>query len=596
MPDIEIREQLDRKLTRRTALKYLGFTAGIPVVSSILSACGGDDDDSTDEAEPDSPDATPTPFVNAPVTTGGTPLTTFGTAVTGASPEAEDDEQESGSGEGRSGGTLLLASSIDPDALDPAGTIQAAADSFNDLLYSRLVYIGSDRAPHPWVAENWEVSEDGTQLTFSIREGMTFHDGETVDGAAVKFSFDRILDPEAASPALAQMGTLESVELVDDYTTQFNFSEPYAPFFTNISLGYGGIVSPAAVEASGDGFGKNPVGAGPFKLKEWNAGQGITLERFAEYQNFRQDTENDGVAYVDLIEFKIISEAATRFAALESGELHVSDVDVNQIPNVEGSDDFKVVIWKEATNHNVLEYSNKAPFTDVAVRKAIAHCIDRDSIVESAWNGYATANMNPMPVGVAGWDAAIGEEFGYAFDPETAAQILEDAGYVAGSDGVRAKDGASLTFTLLVYSGNEPARIASEVIQATLNSIGMKVEIQIMEFGAELPLLEAGDFDVDWMRWTWPDPVILSLLFKTPGWTNQVSDPDLDELLIVADTTLAPDDRIAAIHEALKYILEKAIIAPIATDWIVRAARQEVQGYVWDAIGYARYENVWLES
>ena len=83
---------------------------------------------------------------------------------------------------------------------------------------------------------------------------------------------------------------------------------------------------------------------------------------------------------------------------------------------------------------------------------------------------------------------------------------------------------------------------------------------------------------------------------KTPGWTNQVSDPDLDELLIVADTTLAPDDRIAAIHEALKYILEKAIIAPIATDWIVRAARQEVQGYVWDAIGYARYENVWLES
>ncbi|MEX1157515.1 MAG: ABC transporter substrate-binding protein [Thermomicrobiales bacterium] len=599
---IAVDEQLERKLTRRSTLKFMGFAVAVPVVSSILAACGGSDDDDDDDGGDTSSPTTDssTPLANAPVTSGGTPLTTFGTAAANASPTAAATEGSTGSGstddDAKRGGVLLLASSIDPDALDPAGTIQLAADALNDSLYDRLVYIGRDRMPHPWVAENWEVSEDGTEITFSIREGMTFHDGGTLDAASVKFSFDRILDPEKTSPAKAQMGTLEKVDLVDDSTVMFTFTEAYAPFFTNISLGYGGIVSPAAVEEHGDAFGKNPVGSGPFKLKEWNTGQEIVLERFDEYVNHRTDGPNTGTAYLDEISFQIISEAATRFAALESGELHVSDVDVNQIPNVEGSDDFQVVIWKEATNHNFLEYANKAPFTDVAVRQAIAYSIDRESIVESAWNGYATPNLNPMPVGVAGWDAAIGEEFGYAFDVERAAQVLADAGYTAGSDNVLEKDGTPLAFTLLVYSGAEPARVASEIIQATLNSIGFKVEIQIMEFGAELPLLEAGDFDVDWMRWTWPDPVILSLLFKTPGWTNQTSDPALDELLSVADTALDPDARIAATHEALKYILQQAIIAPIATDFIVRAARKEVKGYEWDAIGYPRYGNVWLEE
>jgi peptide/nickel transport system substrate-binding protein len=109
-----------------------------------------------------------------------------------------------------------------------------------------------------------------------------------------------------------------------------------------------------------------------------------------------------------------------------------------------------------------------------------------------------------------------------------------------------------------------------------------------------LPQLNAGKFDADWMRWTWPDPVIESLLFKSPGWTKQLSDPDLDKLCAVADTTLDPAKRVAANQEVQKYILQKAYIAPIATDWIVRAARSVVKGYNWDAIGYPQYFNVSL--
>jgi len=584
-------------ISRRQLLALTASMAG----GAILAACGGGTAPTATTAASRAP---ATALANTPVTAGGTPLTTFTTPVpaTAVSSTARaagsaiaGSPATSGTPQAATqGGTLHLAVASEPDALDPAKTIQLNADSFNDNLYDRLVFIGPDRLPHPWLSEKWDISQDGKQITFTIRKGITFHDGTSLDGAAVKFSFDRILDPATASPAKAQMGTLQSVDLVDPFTVRFTFSKPYAPFFTNISLGYGGIVSPTAVKKSGNSFGHNPVGSGPFKLKEWVTGQRITLERYADYKNFRTDGTNTGPAYLDTIEFKIIADSATRLAALQSGELDVSDVDVQQIDKVKNDPKYQIVIWKDATDMNFIEYAHKAPFTDLAVRQAIAYAIDRDSIVKSAWNGYATVNLNPQPVGVAGWDATIGQQYGYAFNLDKAKKVLADGGYTAGANGVVQKNGAPLAFTMLVYANSPPAKTASEIIQATLQSIGIKMEIQIMEFGAEQPLLNAGKFDVDWMRWTWPDPVIESLLFKTPGWTKQLSDPALDKLLDVADTTLDPEKRVAANHEIQKYILQKAYIAPIATDWIIRAARANVKGYAWDAIGYPRYVNVSL--
>jgi peptide/nickel transport system substrate-binding protein len=587
------------RITRREALRLLGFTGSLPLLATLLDACGGASPATTVATAA----ATSAALANTPVTAGGTPLTTFITPVpvasaaasAAASPSATRQAGTSATGAPTGGsGTLKLATATEPDALDPAKTIQAAADSFNDNLYDRLVYIGRDRLPHPWIAEKWDIAAEGKEITFAIRKGVKFHDGTDLDAAAVKFTFDRILDPATASPAKAQMGTLQSVDLVDGTSVRFTFSAPYAPFFTNISLGYGGIVSPSAVKQAGADFGHKPVGSGPFKLKEWVTGQRLVLERNADWKNFRTDADNTGPAYLAQLEFRVIADAATRLAALQSGELDVSDVDVQQVDTIKGDPKYQVIIWKEATDHNFIEYANKAPFTDLAVRQAIAYSIDRDSIVKSAWNGYATANLSPQPVGVAGWDQGLGQQYGYPFDLDKAKKVLADGGYTPGPDGVLQKDGKPLAFTLLLYSGSEPGKTATQIIQATLQTIGMKVEIQIIEFGSELPLLKAGKFDADWMRWTWPDPVIESLLFKTPGWTNQLSDPELDKLCAVADTTLDPTQRVVANQAVQKYILQKAYIAPIATDWIVRAARANVKGYAWDAIGYPQYFNIAL--
>jgi peptide/nickel transport system substrate-binding protein len=579
-------------ITRRNLLQLLGMAGTMPVVASMLQACGGSPPATATTA------ATAAPLVNTPVTGSGTPLTTFATMAPataaagtgGGSPAAASPVARAGSpaaapsgqgtGQGVRGGTLHLATSADPDRLDPARTIQANASSFNDHIYDRLVYIDRDRLPKPWLAERWDISPDGKQITFVIRKGIKFHDGTDLNGAAVKFTFDRILDPATASPAKAQMGTLQSVDLVDDFTVRFNFSDPYAPFFTNISLSYGGIVSPAAVQKFGDNFSRNPTGAGPFKFKEWVAGQRIVFERNPDYKNFRTDGPNTGAAYLDQIEWRIIADAPTRLAALQSGELDVSDVDVQQVGRIREDPKYQIIIWKEATNHNFIEYANKEPFTDLAVRQAIAHSIDRDSIVKSAWNGYATPNLNPMPVGVAGHDPAIGQQYGYPFDLTKARKVLTDAGYAPDPSGVMAKGGRTLAATLMLYSNSNPAKTACEIIQATLQQIGIKSTLQILEFGTMQPLLREGKQDFNYMRWTWPDPVIESPLFKSPGWTNQLSDPELDKLLTVADTTLDPSKRIGAVHEVQKYVLQKAYIAPIATDWIVVAARANVKDYL----------------
>jgi peptide/nickel transport system substrate-binding protein len=575
------------------------LTAGC-AASALIVACGG--------VAPAAPTAVTTSagvasggaLASTPVTAGGTPLTTFSTPVPAtATPRAviaaaTPAATAAGIPAPRTGGTLHLAVINEPDALDPAKTIQLIADGFNNQVYERLVHISRDRQPHPWLAEKWAISPDGKQITFTLRKGIKFHDGTDFDAAAVKFEFDRILDPATASPAKAQMGTLQSVDVLDPLTVQFNFSDPYAPFFTNISLGYGGIPSPTAVKKYGDAYGHNPVGTGPFRLKQWDAGQRIVLERNPDYQNVRDDEPNKGPAYLDTLEWRFVPEAPTRLAALQNGELDVSDVDVQQAPRIQADARYQLIVWKDATDMTFIEYANKPPFTDQAVRQAIASSIDRASIVKTAWNGFATPNLNPIPVGVAGWDPSLGQQYGYAYDLEKAKQYLTDDGYTPGTDGVLEKDGEPLAWTLLVYSGSEPAKSSAEIMQSALNSIGMKVDIQIMEFGSETPLLRAGKFDADWMRWTWPDPVIESLLWKSPGWTNQMQDPELDKLEAAADTQLDPAKRLDAVKAVERYVLQKAYVAPIATDWILVAANARVTGYEWDAIGYPMLVDVWL--
>ncbi|MDB5082611.1 MAG: hypothetical protein JWP00_4535 [Chloroflexi bacterium] len=578
----------------------------------VLTACG--DNTPTTASAPSTTQAVNTPiqvgnvssFSTASATTAAATTAAAGAATTaaagaattaaaGAATTAAAGAATTAAATGaapKKGGVLHLVIGEDPDALDPAKTILLTSDMINDLIFDRLVYIGSDGLPHPWVAESWQIGDGGKTLTFKIRSGLKFTDGTVLDANAVKFTFDRILDPKTASPALAQMGTLTSVDAPDASTAVFKFKEAFAPFFTNISLGYGGIVSPTAIGKSGDQFSRNPVGSGAFIFKSWTTGSQIVLVKNPDYKNLRQDdTNKGGPAYLDQIDFAIVTEPGTRLAALQQGSIDLYSLDPESASLIVKDSNFNVFQWKSATNMNFLEFPNKAPWTDAKMRQVIAHAIDKKALIESAWGGFATANANPMPVGVAGWDA---NNPGYSYDPAKAKSLLTELGYKPNASGMMEKDGKPVTFSLITYSGYAQQKRAVELIQANLKSIGLDVKVQIIEFSSLQTMLKKGDFDLDLMRWTWPDPTILSLLFKTPGWTGQSSDPALDAMLTKADGTLDPAARLEAVKAVQKRVYEQALIVPIATDWIIVGAAKKVQGFKWDATGYSRYIDVWF--
>lgn len=521
-----------------------------------------------------------------------------------AAPATGEESAPAAAGEPQTGGWIMAANIEDPDSLDPHKTIMATASTIQGWIYDTLFYIGEDGLPKGLLAESWTVSEDSKTLTVVLREGRKFHDGTAVDAAAVEFTFNRMLDPATASPAKDQAGPLVAVKAIDEKTVAFEFSEPYAPFYFAASTSYFGIISPTAVEKLGDDFARQPVGSGPFMFKEWKAGQEITLVRNPDYVNVREDRENKGAPYVDGIIFKNIPEVGTRIAALETGELNILGLSRESVPRFQDDPEFQIISAEETASINFVEFNYKrAPFDDPQFRRAFGLAIDKEAIQIGAYGGFGTINYNPYPNGNPGYDPAIGDEYGMHYDPEAAKSLLDELGWRdEDGDGTReahgvtgVEDGAPASWTCWTYPFEIKQR-ECEIIQANMADIGVKIEVKLTDFGTMSAEMPKGDFDFDVMRWTWNEPVILSLLFKCPGWKELFCDENLDKMLVAAETDMDPVTRIDKVKEIQQYVLEQAIIIPFVTDWYITASANTVHGLHYDATFGLTYEDVWLSQ
>jgi peptide/nickel transport system substrate-binding protein len=498
------------------------------------------------------------------------------------------------------GGTLMIGNIEDPNSLDPHATIMATASGIMTWIYDRLFYMGDDGLPHGRLAESWEVSEDSLVLTVKLREGRTFTNGEPVNADAVAFTFNRLLNPETAAPAAEQAGTLTTVTALDEYTVEFVFEEPYAPFFFAASGAYMGILPPGAVEEMGDDFGRNPIGSGPFMFSEWVPGQQITLVRNPDYVNVREDRENTGAPYLDSLVFKTIPELGTRIAAMETGEINVMGLTRESVPQFENNPAFKIIQATETASLNFVEFNyTRPPFDNPDFRRAFGLAIDKEAIALGAYGGFGTLNYNPYPNGNPGYDPAIGEEYGMHYDPEAAAALFEEIGWVLegeqrvarGVEGI--EDGTPAHFTCWTYP-TEIKQRECEIIQSNLGDVGITIEIQLTDFGTMSAEMPNGDFDFDVMRWTWNEPVILSLLFKCPGWVQLFCDEELDTMLIDAETEMDAVARLEKVAAIQQYLLEQAVIIPLVSDWYILASAANIQGLEYDSTFGWTLEDVWV--
>ncbi len=443
-------------------------------------------------------------------------------------------------------GVLIVGQVAEPQALDPHAV--TAVNDFRILMnvYDGLVrYASGTLEVEPALASAWDVSDDGTVYTFSLRDGITFHDGSPFNADAVVFTFERMLNEDhpfhdtGPFPLSFFFSSIQSVEAVDPLTVRFTLDGPYAPFLSNLAYPTGLIVSPTAVETHGADFGRNPSGTGPFRFAEWRSNEAVVIEANADYW--------DGAPALEAVVFRPITDANTRVAEMLSGGIDMM-VEVPPVALSEfRSDDFRIV--EQAGPHVWFLILNlrEGPFTDQLVRQAANYAINKTALVEEVLEGTAAVAAGPTPPAFA-W--AYNEYLEpYPYDPDRARALLAEAGV----------ENPAITFYVTEGGSGmlDPVAMGT-AIQADLEAVGFDVTIETYEWNTFLgrvnPGLE-GEADMAQMAWMTNDPDTLPYLaLRTEAWpenggfnSGYYSNPTVDALLEEARTATDQDCRARAL-------------------------------------------------
>ncbi len=453
---------------------------------------------------------------------------------------------------------LNIAYTDDPTSLDPTKT--PSVSLVHSLIYDTLVVQGADLQYHPDLATSWTIAPDGKSITFDLRKDVTFSDGTPFNAEAVKFTFDRIMNPATASPGKSFLGTLTSTTVVSPYVVRLNFSAPYAPIFNSLSTDFCAIISPTAVQKEGSNFGQQPVGTGPYMLKSWLHGQSITLVRNPNYK-WGPSTyygSNTGPAQYQEIVFKDLPDENTRVLALKNNEVQISDVPATSLSVIQ-SDPNVQLIKTQSQGITYLGFNvSRAPWSDPKVRAAIAHLVQRTPIVQVGLGGLGVPQFTPIPTNVWGFSKSVASQE-YSYDPAAAKSILESDGYTMGPGGIFSKNGKPLSLQILTYT-TEPYPRVAQVVQNQIQQGGIQVSIKELESASLLALTPTGNFDSILIAYGWSDPDILYYFFDSANMKTSdrvhLNDPTINALLLKGRTTVDPTAR-AAVYKTLQQDLDQ---------------------------------------
>lgn len=479
------------------------------------------------------------------------------------------------------GGTFIRAMTSEPASIDPQGAATSGLSLVIPYLFDTLVVRDADNQLVPLLAESWQVSDDGKAITMKLKSGVTFHDGTPMNAQAVQFTFQRFKDTGTKSPIYSGIQQIGGIEVIDPLTVRFTFKDPTANFWSTITMPFAGILSPDSARKVSEAGKGNLVGTGPFVLVEWKTGQSLTLKRNAAYNWGSPITQNRAAPYLATMVFKVIPEAATQLAAMETGE--VDAIFINQPdhraklqsnPNVQLSD----------TELNSLIYlafnCKKAPFNDARVRRALSYAINKDDIVKVALGGIGKVATAPLPPTLPGYDAAL-KSYALGYDPKKAQATLKEAGFTQSASGTWEKDGSPLK-GLLITSNRAPNDSIAALLQAQLKAIGVPVEIQQLDSKAVTDATAAGKFDFLLYRYDWNDPDALNIYLGSDriGSTNRAaySNPEVDKLLVQGARELDEAKRVKIYIAAQKIILQDAPWQPLYTPIDVMAFSKRFEG------------------
>lgn len=316
-------------------------------------------------------------------------------------------------------GELVVAITTIPNAITPPNAAERQAGNVTAQIFSGLVWIEDDNSISPALAESWDLSDDGKEYTLHLRQGVTFHNGETFDAQDVLTTWEAGKDPKNAYAYVYEEA--DSVTVVDDYTVKITTPEP-DPLFLRSLAAWGVYPTDYYNEVGFEGFEAHPVSTGPFKFVEWTPDK-IVLEAFEDYWE-------EGLPKVARLVFRPIPESATRLAAVQTGEVHIATRFIKEeADQVFGNSNVRVISYANDRSYyiafNNLSSGIGQPTEDARVRQAMNYAVDRQAIVDALFDGQATLSSGFVSPFNMGYDASIEP---YPYDPDKARELLAEAG------------------------------------------------------------------------------------------------------------------------------------------------------------------------
>jgi peptide/nickel transport system substrate-binding protein len=494
------------------------------------------------------------------------------------------------------GGTFVAATSEEPASLFSNFTTNYGDQMVAGPIYNRLIELGSDGTYRPDLAERWEISPDGKVYTFHLHSGVKWHDGKPFTSADVKFTFEEIL-PVHHGQGKAVFAAVQSVETPDDNTVIVTLKEPSEAFLVFVGL-RARIVAKHVYEGTDvrqNPANAKPIGTGAFKFSEWQRGSHITLVRNDDY--FMK-----GQPYLDRLIFRIMPDANSRMIALEAGDIDyvgANDLPYSGIARLKRSKDIEVVTAGHEAGSGILQIMfnlERAPFDNVKVRKALSMAIDRQFIVERAGQGLHRASTGPITADtVTYYDKNLK---GYAFDPEAAGKLLDEAGFPRGANGTR------LSFTLLAPREQDQWFKAAEIVVQQLKEIGIDAKLSAADKAAANELVYVKrDFDalINPIS-SGPTPALgvarqyLSSNIRPVAFTNAggYRNPAIDKLFHDADVAPDTETRVKLYHEIQNVLVDEAVTLWVFDVKVHSAFRRDFSN-LHNFSAYAPYElgKVW---
>ncbi|MCO5385258.1 ABC transporter substrate-binding protein [Desulfosporosinus sp.] len=440
--------------------------------------------------------------------------------------------------------TLIYAAETEYEKINPV----LGTTNLDDLIFRGLMRFDEKNVPQKDIAEAYTVSSDNLVYDFKLKKGIKFQDGTELKAEDVAFTINSILDEKTTSTEKAEFIEIKSVEVVGDYEVKVNLKDPFPSILDKLTIG---IVPKHAFDGKDINtaeFNQKPIGSGPYMFDKWEKGKSLTLKAYKDF--------NGKVASINTVVFKFLPDGNVRALQLETGEVDMAFLEPSQVEKIEKTG--KVTVYKVPTaDYRCMMYNlNNDIWKDVNVRKAFNYAVDRKAVVDGILMGYGSAAYSPIQLNQYKNDTI--EK--YEYNQPKAEELLDKAGWIKGSEGIREKNGKKLAFTLTTPVTDEVRVNMANYLASQFKKIGAEVKVDALDWSV-IKIDKCDAFVLGWGSPFDADAMTYSLFHSSQIGNNgynfgSYNDPKVDELLFKGRITVDPEQKKALYQEFQQAISE----------------------------------------